>query len=120
MVDNPAAQGEAASFQAAIDQLTGVVAGMAGQMQLMQARLEATAAAAGGTGGAGVPAEAPGTEVQVPAATSVPSKNPKLKFPQPFDGSSTPGAVETFIFDCEMYFEGMEIPAEKQEYVEAE
>ena len=34
----------------------------------------------------------------------------KLMKPKPYGGSSQPGAVDNFIFDCEQYFEGMEVP----------
>ncbi len=105
----PGAQGEAASVQAAIDQLTGVVANMANQVQFLQAQLEGQRATAE------VLAEnVPVAEAQVPNVVHSTSKNPKLKFPESFDGSSTPGAVENFIFDCEMYFKGMKTPVDTQ------
>ena len=130
MVDvDPGAQGGAAQLQAAIGQLTGVVAEMAGQMQHMQAQLEEQRATAAAAGGAGVPSMEPAAEVQVPVPVAgVPGagtagqaggRNLRLKFPEVYDGSSTAGAVENFIFDCQMYFQGMETPADKQVFLAA-
>lgn len=113
MVDTPEGAQGGASLQAAIDQLTGVVAGMAGQMHQMQAQLEEQRATAGAPGSAGVPLGVP-AEVQVPNTVPGAGKPPKLPFPKVFDGSSTPGAVENFVFDCEQYFMGMGTPADKQ------
>ncbi|GAQ84542.1 putative retrotransposon protein [Klebsormidium nitens] len=124
MVDvDPGAQGGAA-LQAAIGQLTEVVAEMAGQMQHMQAQLEEQRATAAAAGGAGVPPMEPAAEAQVPAAgvpgAGIPGgKNLRLRFSEVYDGSSTAGAVENFIFDYEMYFEGMDTPVDKQVYLAA-
>lgn len=96
-------------MQAAITQLTGVVSGLQGEMQRMQAELHAR-------NHAPAPTPAPPAPPVVPVSTvhTEGSKAPKLPFPEKYDGSSQPGAAENFLFRCEQYFRGMSTPADKQ------
>jgi hypothetical protein len=95
----------AAMMPAAVTQLTGMVSGLQGEMQMLQAELAETRE------------QAAAASVQPPAPTVVAgSKEPKVKLPIPekYDGSSQPGAAKNFLFRCEQYFLGMDTLADKQ------
>jgi hypothetical protein len=91
-----------AMMQAALTQLTGMVSGLQGEVQRLQAQLGEREQA---------PAPPPQPEVHV-------SQGSKLKLPIPdkYDSSSQAGAVENFVFKNEQYFLGMGISADKQVY----
>ena len=98
-----------AMMQAAMTQLTGMVSGLQGEVQRLQAELAETReqAAAATTS---VPAPTMAAGVQAAQGAS------KIKLPTPdkYDGSSQPRAAENFLFRCEQHFLGMSIPADKQ------
>lgn len=98
-----------AMMQAALTQLTGMVSGLQGEVQRMQAQINARDQASAPASAPPAPSSAPVGTVHVQG-----SKTPKLPFPKEYDGSSQPGAVENFLFRCEQYFRGMSTPADKQ------
>jgi hypothetical protein len=109
-------------FQATIAQLTtltGLVQDLQSEISRMQAHMAAPAPAEAG----GVPAHGAGdagpsvsVAVQRAHAGSADQVTGKLKLPQPksFSSSQHPGAMENFLFNCEQFFIGMSVPADKK------
>jgi hypothetical protein len=91
-----------AMMQAALTQLTGMVSGLQGEVQRLQAQLGEREQA---------PAPPPPSEVHISQGSK-----PKLPLPDKYDGSSQAGAVENFLFKCDQYFLGMDTPVEKRVY----
>lgn len=91
-----------AMMQAALSQLTGMVSGLQGEVQRLQAQLEGREQAA---------APPPPPEVHISQASKL-----KLPIPDKYDGSSQAGAVDNFVFKNEQYFLGMGISSDKQVY----
>ena len=77
-------------------QLVGLVSTLQGEVQSLRAEVAAGVSAA--------PAE------QVHQTPDTVRGKIKLPYPKTFSGSSQPGAVENFLFDCELYFRGMHTP----------
>jgi hypothetical protein len=95
------------AMAAAITQLTGLVQGLQGQMAHMQNHM---AAAPVQNIGPSVPAS---VAAQTATAGQV-TRKLKLPQPKPFRDSSTPGAVENFLFDNEQYFISMDVPEDRK------
>ena len=93
-----------------LTELAGLVHGLQGEVRRLAEVQAATATAA---------REAPPVPTvvhTVPEPVVNREVTGKLKLPQPktFNGSSTVGAVENFLFDCMRYFRGMHISADAQ------
>jgi hypothetical protein len=99
-----------AALQNTIAQLVGLVAGLQTEVQSIKNNITPTP----------IVPEATQSSSSTPPTTEAPSvggvKTVKLPQPKGFNGS---GMVENFLFDCEQYFAGMSIPADKQVFFAA-
>jgi hypothetical protein len=95
-------------MQAAITQLAGLVTGLQSELHRLTAQVETRPEQA-------PPRVTPAAQGQgTQTASREVTGKLKLPLPKSFSGSSQPGAVENFLFDCEQYFIGMDVAADKQ------
>ena len=93
-----------------LTELAGLVAGLQGEVR----RLAEVQAAAAVAAHEALPVPQPVPQNPEPVVNREVTGRLKLPQPKPFNGSSTVGTVENFLFDCERYFQGMHIPADAQ------
>jgi hypothetical protein len=108
MGDQQEVTADSLTMQAAIAQLAGFVTGLHSELHRLTAQVETRPEQTAPP----VPLAAQGQETQ--AANREVTGKLKLPLPKSFSGSSQPGAVENFLFDCEQYFIGMDVAANKQ------